>query len=178
MRPRCKEILMRFRTLFLFLVLAVTALFALLNWQAFTAPTTLSLVFGTVEAPVGVIMLGVVFLLGAMCLAYLIYVQGTALMDARRYGKELQAQRELVDRAEASRFTELHNFVNTELRAQAATEAETRAQLLTRLELLEQHMRVALQETGNSLSSYIGELEDRIEHRRAGNGAGTDGTAH
>ena len=70
---------MRFRTLFLFLVLALTGLFALLNWQAFTAPTTLSLVFGTVEAPVGVIMLGVVLVLGAMCLAYLIYVQGTAL---------------------------------------------------------------------------------------------------
>jgi len=35
---------------------------------------------------------------------------------------------------------------------------------------------IALQETGNSLSSYIGELEDRIEHRRVGNGP--DSAAH
>src|SRR5205814_7682456 len=88
---------MRFRTLFLFLVLAVTALFALLNWSAFTAPTTLSLVFGTVEAPLGLIMLGVVFVLGVMCLAYLIYVQGSALVESRRHSKTLQAHRGLAE---------------------------------------------------------------------------------
>jgi len=159
---------MRFRTLFLFLVLALTALFALLNWSAFTTPTTLWLVFGSVEAPVGLVMLGVVFFLGAMCLAYLIYVQGTALMESRRHTKELNAQRELVEKAEASRFTELYNFVNAELRAATQREADTRAQVLTRIEQLEQRMRLALQETGNSLSSTIGELEHRIEHRPTG----------
>src|SRR5207237_3274960 len=111
-----KETLMRFRTLFLFVVLALTVLFALLNWPAFTAPTTRSLVFGTVEAPLGLVMLGVVLVLGAMCLAYLVYVQGSALMDSRRHAKELQVHRDLVERAETSRFTELHNFVNAELR--------------------------------------------------------------
>src|SRR5256885_6111688 len=110
------ETAMRFRTLFLFLVLALTAVFALLDWPTFTAPTTLSLVFGTVQAPLGVIMLGLVFLLGAMCLSYLVFVQGTALVDSRRHAKELQAHRDLAENAEASRFTELHNFVNAELR--------------------------------------------------------------
>jgi uncharacterized integral membrane protein len=168
---------MRFRTLFLFLVLALTGLFALLNWGAFTTPTTLSLVFGTVTAPVGIIMLAVVFLLGAMCLAYLIYVQGTALMEARRHTKELQAQRDLVDKVEGSRFTELHNFVNAEMRASAQMNADTRTQLMTRMDEIEQHIRVALQETGNSLSAYIGELEDRLEHRRYP-GGGVDPAAH
>ena len=168
---------MRFRTLFLFAVLALTVLFALLNWPAFTAPATLSLVFGTVQAPVGVIMLCVTFLLGAMCLAYLIYVQGAALMDSRRHAKELQAHRELADNAEASRFSELHNFMNAELRSQAQMNADTREQILARIEQLEQRTRVAMQETGNSLSAYIGELEDRLEHRH-GNGSSTDPTAH
>jgi uncharacterized integral membrane protein len=167
---------MRFRTLFLFLVLALTGLFALLNWQAFTAPTTLSLVFGTIEAPLGVIMLGVVFLLGAMCLAYLIYVQGSALMESRRHAKDMQVQRDLADKAEASRFTELHNFVNDEMRKLELMQADTRAQLLTRVEQMETRTRLALQETGNSLSSYLGELEDRIEHRRGPNGP--DPAAH
>jgi len=166
-----EETTMRFRTLFLFAVLALTVLFALLNWPAFTAPATLSLVFGTVEAPVGVIMLCVTFLLGAMCLAYLIYVQGAALMDSRRHAKELQAHRELAENAESSRFSELHNFVNAELRAQAQMNADTRTQILARIEQLEQRTRVTMQETGNSLSAYIGELEDRLEHRYTGNGA-------
>jgi uncharacterized integral membrane protein len=157
---------MRFRTLFLFAVLALTVLFALLNWQAFTAPTSLSLVFGTVQAPLGLVMLGVVFLLGAMCLTYLIYVQGTALLESRRHAKELQAHRELVEKAESSRFTELHNFVNAELQKLEQIQADTRAHLIARIEQMEQRTRLAVQQTGDSLSSTIGELEDRIDGRR------------
>jgi uncharacterized integral membrane protein len=168
---------MRFRTFFLFLVIALTVLFALLNWPAFSQPTTLSLVFGTVEAPVGVIMLCVTFLLGAMCLAYLIYIQGVALLDARRHAKELQTQRDLADKAEASRFMELHTYVADQMKAQAQLNADMRTQLMARLDQLEQHTRLAMQETGNSLSAYIGELEDRLEHRH-GNGAASDPTAH
>lgn len=169
---------MRFRTLFLFAVLALTVLFALLNWQAFTTPTTLSLVFTTVEAPVGVVMLGVTLVLGAMCLAYLIYVQGVALMDARRHAKELNMQRELADKAEASRFSELHNFLNAEMRAAAQMNADTRAQLLERIEQLDTTHRAALLDAGNSLSAYIGELEDRLEHRHMPNGSMKDSTPH
>jgi len=161
---------MRFRTLLLFLVIAATVVFALLNWPAFTASTTLSLGFGVIEAPLGLLMLGVVVVLSAMFLAYLIYVQGTALMEGRRLHKELQAQRELADRAETSRFTELHNFINGELRTMAQMNADTRTQIMMRIEQLEQRTRLALQETGNSLSSTIGELEDRIEHHRPLNG--------
>lgn len=162
---------MRFRTLFLFLVLALTGLFALLNWQVFNQPTALSLGLGTVNAPLGLIMLGVVFLLGVMSLAYLIYVQGAALMENRRHQKELQTHRDLADKAEASRFTELHNFVNDEMRKLEQMQADTRAQLLSRVEQMEQRTRSALQETGNSLSAYIGELEDRLDHRRGPNGS-------
>ena len=162
---------MRFRTLFLFLVLALTGLFALLNWPAFTQPTTLSLVFGTVEAPIGLIMLCVVFLLGAMALAYLIYVQGSALLEARRHARELQSHRDLADKAEASRFTELRSFINDELRKLEQMQLDTRHALIGRVEQMEQRTHTHLQETGNSLSAYIGELEDRVMQR-------PDGRAH
>ena len=158
---------MRFRTLFLFLVLALTGLFALLNWPAFTQPTTLSLVFGTVEAPLGVIMLGVVFLLGAMCLAYLIYVQGSALMESRRHAKDLQVQRDLADKAEASRFTELRNFLETQENAHMARNAERHAALLARLEQFESTARSRAEQTENSIAAHIGQLEDRFERRTA-----------
>jgi len=149
---------MRFRTLLLFLVLALTGLFALVNWPAFTAPTTLSLVFGTVTAPLGLIMLGVVFVLAAMSVAYLIYVQGSALRESRHHARELQAQRALAENAETSRYTELHSHVSAELRRMEQLHADTRAQLLTRLDQMEQRNRLALQETERL-------LEDRIEHR-------------
>ena len=156
---------MRFRTLFLFLLLVATGLFALLNWQTFITPTTLSLGFGTVEAPLGLLMLGVVFVLGAMCLALVIYVQGSALADSRRQSKELQAQRELADSAEASRFTELRSFVDTEMLKLVRGSADMKVALLTRLDQMEQRNHVALQETANALYAHMGQLEERLEHR-------------
>ena len=157
---------MRFRTFFLFLVLVLTVLFALLNWPAFTAPTTLSLVFGSVVAPLGLIMLGVVVFIGAMCLAYLVYVQGGAIVESRRHARELQAHRELVENAEASRFTELHNFVNGELRKMEQMHADTRAHLIGTIEDMERRTHATLVETLNALNAHLGQLEDRIDHRR------------
>ena len=156
---------MRFRTLFLFLLLVATGLFALLNWPAFTTTSTLSLGFGTIEAPIGLLMLGVVFLLGAMSLALVIYVQGSALVDTRRQSKELQAQRELADSAEASRFTELRTFVDTEMLKLMRGSTDMRNALLTRLDQMEQRNHVVLQETANSLYAHMGQLEERLEHR-------------
>ena len=157
---------MRFRTFFLFVVLALTVLFALLNWPAFTAPTTLSLVFGTVQAPLGLIMLGVVLVLGAMSLAYLVYVQGSALRDSRRHAKELQVHRDLAERAEGSRFTELHNFVNDELRKMEQMHADTRAQLVSLIEQLEGRTHATMLETLKSLNAHLGQLEERIDPAR------------
>ena len=158
---------MRFRTLFLFVILLLSGLFALLNWQAFTTPTTLSLGLGTVQAPLGLVMLGVVLVLGAMCLAFVIYVQGAALMESRRLTKELEAQRQLADKAEASRFTELRTFMMIELQKVTQTADAMHQLLLARLNEIEERSRTALQETGNSLSACIGELEDRLERERA-----------
>ena len=168
---------MRFRTLFLFVVLALTAVFALVNWPAFTAPTTLSLGVATVTAPLGLVMLGIVLLLGAMCLAYLIYVQGTALMDTRRHARELQVHRDLVDNAEASRYTDLRSFVEAELRRMEQLQSELRQQLFTRLDQMEVRTHRALQEANQSLTHTLVELEDRIDHRMLPNG-GTDPARH
>ena len=155
---------MRFRTFFLFLLLVATGLFALLNWPAFTATTPLSLGFGTIDAPIGLLMLGVVFVLGAMCLAQIIYVQGTALVDARRQSKELQAQRELAETAEVSRFTELRGFVDAELMKVSRASSDLKTALLTRLDQMEQRNHVQLQETANQLYAHLGQLEERIDH--------------
>jgi len=117
-----------------FVVLAVVALFALAHWGAFTALAPLSLGVTTVQAPLGLIMLGLVVFVCVLFTAWMITMQAAALLEARRQTKALQAQRDLADRAEASRFTEL------------------RADLMARLD-----------EMANVNAAYFGQLEDRLE---------------
>lgn len=156
------------RTLLVLVVLALTGLFALLNWSAFAAPTSLYLGFTTVQAPLGIIMLGVVALLAIVFVIWAISLQGTLLLEQRRTAKELQQQRALADSAESSRFTELRSFISAEMLRMAQAADQTRAAITGRLDLLEQRQRSALDESANSLAAAIGELEDRLER-----GAGT-----
>jgi peptidoglycan hydrolase CwlO-like protein len=65
--------------------------------------------------------------------------------------------------------------VNAEMQKVERMQTDTREQLVARIEEMEKRTRLALQETGSSLSAYIGELEHRIEHRAPN---GPDPTAH
>ena len=154
---------MYLRTLLIVLVLGVVVVFALLNWSVFTAPTALSIGFTTVEAPLGLILLGAMGALTLLFLIYLVYLQATALMESRQYSRELKNQRELADRAEESRFTELRSSLETELRRIANQMADSNTAMNTRLDGLAHDLRSAIEQSTNSLSAYIGEIEDRLE---------------
>lgn len=154
---------MKLRTLVLLLILLAIAAFAALNWSTFIAPTDLSLGVTTVRVPLGLLMLGLLILLTLLFLLYVVYLQTSALLESRRLSKEVQAHRELADQAEASRFTELRQFLEAELSKHAALHAESRAAVLARVEQLAQELRTAVEQSGNTLSAYIGELEDRLE---------------
>jgi hypothetical protein len=156
---------MRIRTLLLVVLVLAIVLFAALNWTGFTTPSALSLGVTTVQAPLGLIMLVLLAAVSALFVAWIIYLQGSVLLETRRQAKELQAQRDLADKAEASRFTELRQFVGGELMRVTQSSAETRSNLLSRLDAMEQRQRAALEQTSNILAAHIGELEDRIEHR-------------
>ena len=133
------------RALAFFLVLVLVGLFALLNWDAFVALTPLNLGLTTVQAPLGLIMLGLVVFLCVLFTVWVIVLQAGSLMEARRQTRELQAQRDLADRAEASRFTEL------------------RTELMARLDRLQGESRLAIEESANSVAAHIGQLEDRLD---------------
>lgn len=154
---------MYLRTLLIVLVLGVVVIFALLNWSVFTAPTTLSIGFTTVEAPLGLILLGAIGALTLLFLIYLVYLQASALMESRQYSRELKNQRELADRAEESRFTELRSSLETELRQIADQMVDSNTAMNTRLDGLAHDLRSAIEQSTNSLSAYIGEIEDRLE---------------
>jgi len=154
---------MKIRTLFLLLILVAIAAFVMLNWNAFMTPTTLSLGVAVVQAPLGLVMLGLLVFLVALFMLFVVYMQTSALLAGRRQDRELQAHRELADKAEASRFTELRVFLAAELAKHADLHGESRALIIERMDQLAGDIRSAVQETENSLSAYIGELEDRLE---------------
>ncbi len=158
---------MKLRTVLLLLILGTIAAFSALNWTAFNAPTTLSLGVTEIQAPLGVIMLGVVGFLSAFFLVFVVYVQASALFDSRRHAQELQVNRELADKAEASRFTELRSFLEVELQKLASHSTGSLAPadpaILARLDRLEKELLMAVEQSGNSLAACIAELDDRLE---------------
>jgi hypothetical protein len=154
---------MKIRTLLLLIVLLAIAAFAALNWSAFMTPTHLSLGVGVIQAPLGLVMLGALAFLTALFLVFVVYLQSSVLLDTRRHARELKANRELADKAESSRFTELRGFLEGELNRAAALDTESTAAVLARLDQLDRDLRSAIQDTENSFAAYFGELEDRLE---------------
>ncbi|MEO8080677.1 MAG: LapA family protein [Caldimonas sp.] len=147
---------MRVRTLLVVLLLVLIAAFAAANWSAFMAPTSLSLLVTSFEAPLGLMMLG---LLGVVVLAFAVYMavwQGTLLMESRRNAAELQKQRTLADQAEASRFTELRGALHDEMVA-----------LGERMTQNADALRAEIRDNGNSLAASVAEMDDRLQ-RSAG----------
>jgi uncharacterized integral membrane protein len=154
---------MPIRTILLLVVLILIAIFAALNWSAFMAPATLSLGFTDVRAPLGLVMLGLIALVTGLCLIFTVYLQTSVLLEARRHARELHANRKLAEQAEASRYTELRAFLETELQRLAERDDETRSALLAKIDETERDLRLAIEQSGNTLAAYIGELEDRLD---------------
>lgn len=159
---------MYLRTLLILVVIATLSVFAAINWHAFTTPTTLSLAFTTVEAPLGLILLGFVALLTVLFLIYLVYLQSSALFEWRRHARELQAQRELAENAEASRFNQLQSLVQVEAEKLVKQIEEMRSVMAGRLDQIERELRSQIEQSTNTLAACIGELEDRIEQASRG----------
>lgn len=162
---------MKVRTLLLLMVLLAIVIFTALNWTVITTPTTLSLLVATVEAPLGLIMLGMLLLLTGVFTIFAGYQQTSTLLEARQQTKALEAQRKLADQAEASRITELQNLLNSALLRLEQQSVESRQATAARLDRLEQDLRAAVAQEGTTLSAYIGQLEDRLDRHNQVSGA-------
>lgn len=156
---------MKARTALLTLIVLLIVFLATMNWQALNQSTPVSLGFTTVEAPLGLIMLCLTALLAIFFVAYVVTLQGSVLMETRRHNKEMLAQRELADKAEASRFTELRTVLED-------LHARDKEVLMARLDALEAHLVQRAQESDNSTAAYVGQLEQQVRlHQQPGTGA-------
>lgn len=156
---------MKIRVFVLFSVFALLIVFMILNWATIMAPTALNLAVAQVNAPFGLVMLGIITMLTALFLIYIVYLQTSVLFEARRHAKELQINRELADKAEASRFTELREFLNAQNQSQVIAQADLKNAFLSKVDVLNADMNQAINQSSNAIFAYIGELEDRLETR-------------
>jgi uncharacterized integral membrane protein len=156
---------MKFINFILLIVLVALVIFAAINWQAIIAPVSISLLFSKIDAPLGLILLAVTALLALLFLGFVVYMQSSTLMIRRKLNKELEEQRKLADNAEASRFTELRSFLAGELQKLNTHNNEIGQRIETRIADLETTLKWTVEESGTSLSAYIGELEDRLEKK-------------
>jgi uncharacterized integral membrane protein len=156
---------MPLRSVVILFAVGALALFAALNWSAFTAPTMLRFGFGAVEAPLGLIMLGITAFLIVLFLAFVVYLQTTVLLAERRHTRELQAQRGLADQSEMSRYTDLRQFVEMELEKDRQRQKRAQAEVLDKLDQLENDLRGAIEQSANALAAYSGELDDFLKRK-------------
>ncbi len=153
---------MRLFTLLLLLILTAVGAFASLNWGAFVTPADLSLGVAVIRMPLGLLMLGLLVCMTVLFLLYVVYLQTSSLLETRRLSRKLEANIELAEKAEASRFTELRHALEAEMVKQANLSAESKSTLLTRVDQLSKELHSSIEQSGNTLAAHIGEFEDRF----------------
>lgn len=156
---------MRFRTLLLIALILLIAGFVALNFDAVMQNTDLNLGVAQIQAPLGLVMLGMVVAVTGVFLVALLFFQAGHAMEIRRLTKETAEQRHLADKAEASRFTELREFLKAEMQKTAERDAELSDQLAQKMDLVRNSITETIEHTGNGLSANLGELEDRLERQ-------------
>jgi uncharacterized integral membrane protein len=120
--------------------LALLGLFAAVNWPALTAPTALSFLVFTLDAPLGLILLGFALSFALILLGYAAMQRTTMLLEGRRHTQQLQAQRDLAERAEASRVYELGQQLQRECAA----------------------LRQSIEESTNTLAACIAQVDEKL----------------
>ncbi len=157
---------MRGRNVFLLVLILAMTIFAWRNWAVFSEDRTLSLIFTQVTLPFGIVMLTVMAVLVVVYFLYTVGLETAALLEVKKYARELLSARKLADEAEASRFSELKKWLEGELahlKAQSPAGLEAKLQeVVERIDRVEHELREDIEKAGNTLAAYIGELEDQI----------------
>ena len=160
----------KMKTIVLALVVswALLAILAALNWGELGSAREVSLGIASVTVPLALLVFGPALLLTALYVGAVAALRIGAHLQARHHHRELQASRTLADEAEASRYTALRSF----LEEQSARQAQLNSDLLARIDRQEQTLRTAIDQAGDTLAAYIGEIEDRLAggERLAGDG--------
>jgi uncharacterized integral membrane protein len=107
---------MKIRTLVIIIVLVLFASFIWVNWFEITKPTTLNVLFQQYQAPLGIALLAWTALLLVSFFIYVFYLKSNLFLRERKNSKALEEAQKLANNAELSRFSEIKNILETELK--------------------------------------------------------------
>ena len=154
---------MRPRLTILLVAILLVAGFACLNWSEFIRPTPLSFGLFVMEAPLGLILLSVLTVTLVAFLASSIHMQTVNLLDTRQHSKALNAQRDLADKAEASRFTDLRQHLDTQMRELNQREVIAATELEKAVVAGQRELRTQLELMNRTLATRLAEIESRVD---------------
>jgi uncharacterized integral membrane protein len=157
---------MRTKILLLIVSILLIAGFTVLNVDEFTRISTLNLGFTTMQLPLGLVMLLVVGAIMLIFMATTLYMHSTNLMETRKYAKQLTAQRELADKAEASRFTDLRRYIESQSVLTINQASDILTAIDSRLLQTEKLMLQRLEQSDNSNAAYWGQHDDALQRNR------------
>lgn len=156
---------MRARLLFIVLAGVLVAGLAALNWGEVTRTSQLNFGLIFADAPLAGI------LLAFLALTLVVFLVSSAIQESRnliewnRHAKELEAQRDLADRAEASRFTDLRQHLDSSLREGRQRDSLTGGEFEKSMLQSHRDLRTQLDTMNRTLLARLAEVESRVEHR-------------
>ncbi len=153
---------MRGRIVFIVVAALVVAALAALNWPEFTRAEPLSFGVVTADVPLGLVMLTLIAVVLAVFLVSSAIQESRYLMDHRRHSRALQAQRELAERAEVSRFTDLREHLDTHLRESRHRDQMVATEVERRLVSSHNDLREHFDRMFNALLSRLSDIESRL----------------
>ena len=153
---------MHLRSVFVLLLFVLCSIFLVVNWEGVMADVSVNLLYTQIQAPLGLILLLGPGLMILICLVYGFVQQAALSMELRRVNKQLQEARDLAQKAERSRFTELKSEMQKQLLDLQNQSAARHSALIAKIGTLETALDDSTQETINSLSASVGEVEDHL----------------
>ena len=158
---------MRVRSIVLIVFVLFVAGFVALNVDEFTRTSVLSLGFTTVQVSLGLVMLVLLVVATVVFLGSTLVMQSANLLETRKYARELNTQRDLAGKAEASRFIELRQYLEATALAEKEREVMANQVWAERLASLDRSLLARMDQSDHTVAAHLGQLEDRFDKNTA-----------
>jgi hypothetical protein len=156
---------MRARLIILVTAILLVAGFAALNWSEFLRQTPLSFGVFVMDASLGLILLGMLVVTLLAFLASSAHLRTVNLLDHRQHSKALEAQRELAEKAEASRFNDLRQHLDAQMRELQQRDVIAATERDKAMAQSQREMRSHLELMNKTLATRLADIEARIGSR-------------
>lgn len=152
---------MRGRIAFIVLAILVVGAIAALNWPEMTRAEPLNFGIFTSTLPLGLTLLVLMGIVLAVFLVSSAIQESRYLLDHRRHSRALHAQRELAEKAEASRFTDLRHHLDNHLRETRQRDSMIATEFEKRMLQSHNELRAQVERMHQMIASRLDAIEAR-----------------